>query len=173
MLVHKNNNEALELEKEVKNFISVLENKTRSLGQWTEKTKAHLAEEGLEVYLTFRNIVLECESFLEVVQRRVDRLKSDGHENKLQSQLDDLTVKQLTLATQASLHFLRCISNKDLPLGSREFFARELIELRRMQEILNEDRLKGRVAESALADQHKVAEILDMVIEKAPDLFEF
>ena len=133
-----------------------------------------MSGEGFKTYLEFRNLVVECESFNEIIQRRVKDAEKSGDKTDLQEQLDELSARQITLAINASLKIFCATSlKKNLPLGSRDIFIRELNDLHRMKKNFDNDRLKGKVDAAALEDQRKVEEILNVVIEKAPQLFSF
>lgn len=164
-------------QQQISSFIDNLKERTVELDRWTKIAEQSLEKDGdgFRTYLEFRDLVIECESFNEVIQRRLRNLKESGvaDQKSLQAQLDDLSARQLTLAIHASLKFLRYIANKNLPIGSRDVFIRELRDLHRMKQALDSKRLKGKIDEKALADQRKVEEILNTVISKAPELFSF
>ena len=173
MLVQSNHNKRAQNQKQITQFIGNLKERTQELDNWAKHAEASMDHDGLKTYLEFRDLVIECESFNEVIQRRLSKAEKDSPDPALQDQLDELTARQLTLAVHASLKFLRYIAEKNLPIGSKDVFIRELQDLHRMKKSLDNERLKGRVDEAALEDQRKVEEILKIVIEKAPQLFSF
>jgi len=158
---------------QITQFIGNLKEKTVELDGWAKHAEASLSGEGFKTYLEFRDLVVECESFNEIIQRRLEASNKDSENPDLQDQLDELSARQITLAIHASLKFLRYIAEKNLPIGSRDVFIRELQDLHRMKTSLDNARLKGKVDAAALEDQRKVEEILNVVIEKAPQLFSF
>jgi hypothetical protein len=158
---------------QITQFIGSLNEKTVELDGWAKHAENSLSGEGFKTYMEFRDLVVECESFNEVIQRRLEAAQKDSANPDLQEQLDALSARQITLAIHASLKFLRYIAEKNLPIGSRDLFIRELQDLHRMKQTLDQDRLKGKVDAAALEDQRKVEEILNVVIEKAPQLFSF
>lgn len=173
MLVDNSENNRNKQRQQITQFIGSLKDRTDELDGWARHAEAAMSGEGFKTYLEFRDLVVECESFNEVIQRRLEKSEKEGGNPDLQSQLDELTARQLTLAIHASLKFLRYIAEKNLPIGSRDVFIRELNDLHRMKKSLDNERLQGKVDEAALADQRKVEEILNVVIEKAPQLFSF
>lgn len=173
MLVRNGGDKRNKQRNQITQFINNLNNKTAELDGWAQHAEASLTGEGFKTYLEFRDLVIECESFNEIIQRRLEAVEKEGADADLQDQLDELSARQLTLAIHASLKFLKYIAEKDLPIGSRDVFIRELQDLHRMKKNLDNDRLKGKVDEAALEDQRKVEEILNVVIEKAPQLFSF
>jgi len=173
MLVDSSHNNQMKQREQIAQFIGNLKEKTDQLDGWAKQAEAALTGEGFKTYLEFRDLVIECESFNEIIQRRIAVAEEAGLTDELQTQLDELTARQLSLAIHASLKFLRYIADKNLPIGSRDVFIRELQDLHRMKQSLNNKRLKGKVDEKALQDQRKVEEILNVVIEKAPELFSF
>lgn len=173
MLVNNSHSNRHKQHNQIVQFIGSLKDKTNELNGWAKHAESSMKGEGFKTYLEFRDLVIECESFNEIIQRRLHSAEKDGLDPKLQDQLDELSARQLTLAIHASLKFLKYISEKNLPLGSRDVFIQELKDLHRMKKSLDNERLKGRVDEAALRDQQKVEEILNVVIEKAPQLFSF
>jgi hypothetical protein len=173
MLVDNSDTKRNKQRQQISQFIGSLKDKTDELDGWAKHAEAALSGEGFKTYLEFRDLVIECESFNEIIQRRLANSDTENDNPDLQSQLDQLTARQLSLAIHASLNFLRYISEKNLPIGSRDVFIRELNDLHRMKKILNNERLHDKVDQTALEDQRKVEEILNVVIEKAPQLFSF
>lgn len=173
MLVDDRKNKQLKQRQQISQFIDSLKDKTDELDIWAKQAENTLTGEGFKTYLEFRDLVVECESFNEIIQRRLSVSEKEGENADLQEKLDELTARQLSLAMHASLKFLKYISEKNLPLGSKEVFIRELHDLHRMQQSLESERLHDKVDASALEEQKKVEEILTMVIEKAPQLFSF
>lgn len=173
MLVDQAHDKRNKQRNQITQFIGSLKDKTVELGGWAKHAEASLSGEGFKNYLEFRDLVVECESFNEVIQRRLQTADKDCENPDLQSQLDELTARQVTLAIHASLKFLRYIAEKNLPIGSRDVFIRELQDLHRMKQALDNERIKDKVDAAALEDQRKVEEILNVVIEKAPQLFSF
>ena len=173
MLVSSSDDTRSKQRTQITQFIQSLNDKTEELGSWAQQAENSLTGEGFKTYLEFRDLVIECESFNEVIQRRLESSEKEGTHPDLQDQLDELSARQLTLAIHASLKFLKYIADKNLPLGSRDVFIQELKDLHRMKVSLDNERLQGKVDEAALQDQQKVEEILSVVIEKAPQLFSF
>ena len=173
MLVNNNDDKRNKQRTQITQFIGSLKDRTNELNGWAQHAEASLSGEGFKTYLEFRDMVIECESFNEVIQRRLASAEKEGENPDLQDQLDELSARQLTLAIHASLKFLRYISEKNLPIGSRDVFIRELQDLHRMKKSFDNERLQGKVDQAALDDQKKVEEILNVVIEKAPQLFSF
>ena len=173
MLINSNQNKSQKQRAQITQFIGSLKEKTAELDGWAQHAEASLTGEGFKTYLEFRELVVECESFNEIIQRRLGAAEKEGSNPDLQDQLDELSARQVTLAIHASLKFLRYIAEKNLPIGSRDVFIRELQDLHRMKKALDNERLQGKVDEKALEDQRKVEEILNVVIEKAPQLFSF
>ncbi|SCA55398.1 hypothetical protein MTBPR1_100039 [Candidatus Terasakiella magnetica] len=173
MLVDSNHSNKNKQREQITQFIGSLKEKTEELNGWARHAEASLTGEGFGTYLEFRDLVIECESFNEIIQRRLTTDDKPSDNPDLQDQLDELSARQLTLAIHASLKFLRYIAEKNLPIGSRDVFIRELQDLHRMKKTLDNERLQGKVDQAALDDQRKVEEILNVVIEKAPQLFSF
>jgi hypothetical protein len=173
MLVQSGDDKRNKQRTQITQFIGSLKDKTNELDGWAQNAEKTMSGEGFKTYLEFRDLVVECESFNEIIQRRVKDAEKSGDKTDLQEQLDELSARQITLAINASLKFLRYISEKNLPLGSRDIFIRELNDLHRMKKNFDNERLKGKVDAAALEDQRKVEEILNVVIEKAPQLFSF
>ncbi|MDV7341771.1 hypothetical protein RYZ26_19375 [Terasakiella sp. A23] len=173
MLVNNGSNKRDAQRNQITQFIGSLKDKTNELDGWAQNAEATMTGEGFKTYLEFRDLVIECESFNEIIQRRLTSAEKEGDNPDLQDQLDELSARQLTLAIHASLKFLKYISEKNLPLGSRDVFIQELKDLHRMKQSLDNERLQGKVDAAALEDQRKVEEILNVVIEKAPQLFSF
>ncbi len=173
MLVSSSEDKRGKQRTQITQFIDSLNTKTEELGSWAQHAESSMSGEGFKTYLEFRDLVIECESFNEIIQRRLESAEKDSSHPDLQDQLDELSARQLTLAIHASLKFLKYIADKNLPIGSRDVFLQELKDLHRMKVSLDNERLKGKVDEAALKDQEKVEEILNVVIDKAPQLFSF
>lgn len=173
MLVNQGDDKRNKQRTQITQFIGNLNERTVELGGWAKNAEKSLSGEGFKTYMEFRDLVVECESFNEIIQRRLEDADKDSENPDLQDQLDILSARQVTLAIHASLKFLRYIAEKNLPIGSRDVFIRELQDLHRMKKSLDNERLKGKVDAAALEDQRKVEEILNVVIEKAPQLFSF
>ncbi len=173
MLVESSQEKRKKHRTQITEFIGSLREKTNELDGWAKQAEDTMNGEGFKTYLEFRDLVIECESFNEIIQRRLTSAEKEGIDPDLQDQLDELSARQLTLAIHASLKFLHYISEKNLPIGSRDVFIRELKDLHRMKQSLDNERMQGKIDEAALDDQKKVEEILNMVIEKAPQLFSF
>lgn len=173
MLVDNSDDKTQKQRAQISDFIANLKGRTEALDGWAKHAQQGLTGDSFTTYLEFRDLVIECESFNEVIQRRIEKAEQEGAHDDLQEQLDTLTARQLTLAMQASLKFLKYIADKNLPLGSRDVFIKELNDLYRMKKNLDKERIQEKVDPAALEDQRKVEEILATVIEKAPQLFSF
>ena len=112
----------------------------------------------------------ECLSFLVIIERRIG-LQSEGQKQRLLEQFETLTAAVWSILLDGALGYLTVICERDhLPLGSEHVFIQELKTLHDAEKILGEGRYEKHLVSAAMEQRAKAEEILNMVIDRAPEM---
>ncbi len=130
-------------------------------------------QDKFQAYQEFKRRCDDFDTLSILIEHRLKNMKG-GAERDLDEKFDELCLFLLSATLTASLHFLRILAERDaLPLGSRDVFMRELRNLHRANEKMNDPKYAPRINERTGADLKVAEEILATIIERAPALLDF
>lgn len=126
-----------------------------------------------QAYQEFKRRCDDFDTLSILIEHRLKNMKG-GVEKDLDEKFDELCLYLLSATLTASLHFLRILAERDaLPLGSRDVFMRELRNLHRAHEKMNDPKYAARISERTGSDLKVAEEILATIIDRAPALLDF
>jgi hypothetical protein len=158
---------------EVEQLLGALEQSATSVIKTAGLASAEAKKDKFQAYQKFKVKCDDFDTLSILIEHRLKNMRG-GKEKDLEEKFEELTLFLFTATLTASLHFLRILSERDaLPLGSRDLFMRELRNLHRANEKVNEDRFAKRIGERTRNDIKVAEEILSVIIDRAPALLDF
>lgn len=159
--------------RDVEELLSALEQGATAVVQTARLASAEAKRDKFQAYQEFKRRCDDFDTLSILIEHRLKNMKG-GAEKDLDEKFDELCLFLLSATLTASLHFLRILAERDaLPLGSRDVFMRELRNLHRAHEKMNDPKYAARINDRATADLKVAEEILATIIERAPALLDF
>jgi hypothetical protein len=158
--------------REVQQLLGALETSASDVIKTAGIASKEAKRDKFQAYQEFKVRCDDFDTLSILIEHRLKNMKG-GHEKDLEEKFEELTLFLLSATLTASLHFLRILAERDaLPLGSRDVFMRELRNLHRAHEKMNDPKFSPRINERATADLKVAEEILATIIERAPALLD-
>ena len=159
--------------RDVEELLLALEQGATAVVKSASLASAEAKKDKFQAYQEFKRRCDDFDTLSILIEHRLKNMKG-GAERDLDEKFDELCLFLLSATLTASLHFLRILAERDaLPLGSRDVFMRELRNLHRAHEKMNDPKYAPRINERAGADLKVAEEILATIIERAPALLDF
>ena len=156
--------------KDAEHFLALLEQRVTELCEISHKPKNHPDGINFDDYSKFREMMAECLSFMVIIERRIG-LQGEGQKQRLLEQFETLTAAVWSILLDGALGYLTVICDRDhLPLGSEHVFIQELKTLHDAEKILGEGKYEKHLVSAAMEQRAKAEEILNMVIDRAPEM---
>ncbi len=159
--------------REVEQLLGALEQSASAVIKTAGLASTEAKRDKFQAYQEFKRRCDDFDTLSILIEHRLKNMKG-GREKDLDDKFEELTLFLLSATLTASLHFLRILAERDaLPLGSRDVFMRELRNLHRAHEKMNDPKYSARISERTTADLKVAEEILTTIIERAPALLDF
>jgi hypothetical protein len=159
--------------RDVEELLLALERGATAVVKAAGQASAEAKRDKFQAYQEFKSRCDDFDTLSILIEHRLKNMKG-GAEKDLDDKFEELTLFLLSATLTASLHFLRILAERDaLPLGSRDVFMRELRNLHRAHEKMNDPRYAPRISERTGSDLKVAEEILATIIERAPALLDF
>lgn len=159
--------------RDVQELLKALEQGATAVIQSAGLASAEAKQDKFQAYQDFKRRCDDFDTLSILIEHRLKNMRN-GVEQDLADKFEELTLFLLSATLTASLHFLRILAERDaLPLGSRDVFMRELRNLHRAHEKMNDPKYAPRINERTGADLKVAEEILATIIERAPALLDF
>lgn len=159
--------------RDVEELLSALEQGATAVVQSAGLASAEAKRDKFQAYQEFKRRCDDFDTLSILIEHRLKNMRN-GAEQDLADKFEELTIFLLSATLTASLHFLRILAERDaLPLGSRDVFMRELRNLHRAHEKMNDPKYAARLNERTGSDLKVAEEILATIIERAPALLDF
>ncbi len=158
---------------EVEQLLGALEQSASAVIKTAGHASTEAKRDKFQAYQQFKQRCDDFDTLSILIEHRLKNMKG-GKEKDLEDKFEELTLFLLSATLTASLHFLRILSERDaLPLGSRDVFMRELRNLHRAHEKMNDPKYSARINDRTVADLKVAEDILATIIERAPALLDF
>jgi hypothetical protein len=159
--------------RDVEELLLALEQGATAVVKSAGLASAEAKQDKFQAYQEFKRRCDDFDTLSILIEHRLKNMKG-GAERDLDEKFDELCLFLLSATLTASLHFLRILAERDaLPLGSRDVFMRELRNLHRAHEKMNDPKFAPRINERTGSDLKVAEEILATIIERAPALLDF
>ncbi|HTP83528.1 MAG TPA: hypothetical protein VMQ11_11310 [Alphaproteobacteria bacterium] len=159
--------------RDVEELLLALEQGATAVVKSAGLASAEAKQDKFQAYQEFKRRCDDFDTLSILIEHRLKNMKG-GVERDLDEKFDELCLFLLSATLTASLHFLRILAERDaLPLGSRDVFMRELRNLHRAHEKMNDPKYGPRINERTGSDLKVAEEILATIIERAPALLDF
>ena len=156
--------------KDAQHFLALLEQRVTELQEISNYPKDNPDEINFDDYSKFREMMAECLSFMVIIERRISQ-QEIGQKERLLDQFDTLTAAVWSTLLDGALGYLTVICERNhLPLGSQHVFVQELKTLHDAEKILGEGRYEKHLISTAMEQRAKAEKILNMVIDRAPQM---
>ena len=157
-------------EHDAERFLTALQESVQELLVLSKVPTADPTEISFIDYTKFREKTDECLSFLVIIEGRINEVEGERKE-LLSEQFDKLVTATWSVLMEGSISFLSVLSEREyLPVGTRHVFEQELKTLSEAEEVMKENKNEKFLASNMTEKRAKAREILNVVIEKAPEL---
>ena len=159
-----------ETEHDAERFLTALEQKVQELLVLSKIPISNPAKLSFVDYKKFREKSAECLSFLVIIEGRISEVEGE-RKDLLSEQFDKLVVATWSVLMEGSIGFLTVLSERTyLPVGTRHVFEQELKTLSEAEDVMKENNNQMLLADNMAEKRAKAKEILNVVIERAPEL---
>ena len=166
------NNTNNETEHDAERFLTALQEKVQELLVLSKVPAADPEKLSFVDYTKFREKTDECLSFLVIIEGRINEVEGERKE-LLSEQFDKLVTATWSVLMEGSISFLSVLSEREyLPVGTRHVFEQELKTLSEAEEVMKENKNEKFLASNMQEKRAKARQILNTVIEKAPQLLD-
>ena len=157
-------------EQDAERFLSALEGSIQELLTLSKVPIANPEQLKFDEYKKFRDKTDECLSFLVIIEGRIGEVEGERKE-LLTEQFDKLVVATWSVLMEGSFGFLSVLSEREyLPIGTKHVFQQELKTLSEAEEVMTKNQNKRFLSSNMTERRTKARNILDVVIERAPEL---
>ena len=157
-------------EHDAERFLTALEQKVQELLVLSKIPISNPAKLSFVDYKRFREKSAECLSFLVIIEGRISEVEGE-RKNLLSEQFDKLVVATWSVLMEGSIGFLTVLSERTyLPVGTRHVFEQELKTLSEAEDVMKENNNQKLLSDNMAEKRAKAKEILNVVIERAPEL---
>lgn len=157
-------------EHDAERFLTALQDKVQELLVLSKVPAANPDKLSFVDYSKFREKTEECLSFLVIIEGRINEVKGERKE-LLSEQFDKLVTATWSVLMEGSISFLSVLSEREyLPVGTRHVFEQELKTLSEAEEVMKENKNEKFLSTTMVEKRAKAREILNVVIDKAPQL---
>ena len=159
-------------EHDAERFLTALQEKVQELLVLSKIPAADPETLSFVDYTKFREKTDECLSFLVIIEGRISEVEGERKE-LLSEQFDKLVTATWSVLMEGSISFLSVLSEREfLPVGTRHVFEQELKTLSEAEEVMKENKNEKFLASNMTEKRAKARQILNVVIEKAPELLD-
>ena len=157
-------------EHDAERFLTALEEKVQELLVLSKIPISNPTKLSFVDYKKFREKSDECLSFLVIIEGRISEVEGE-RKDLLSEQFDKLVVATWSVLMEGSIGFLTVLSEREyLPVGTRHVFEQELKTLSEAEDVMKENKNQKLLADNMAEKRAKAKEILNVVIERAPEL---
>jgi len=157
-------------EHDAERFLTALEQKVQELLVLSKIPISNPAKLSFVDYKKFREKSDECLSFLVIIEGRISEVEGE-RKDLLSEQFDKLVVATWSVLMEGSIGFLTVLSEREyLPVGTRHVFEQELKTLSEAEDVMKENNNQKLLSDNMAEKRAKAKEILNVVIERAPEL---
>lgn len=161
------------LRTETRDFLIVLDNHVTHLRKTAVAFSDPRHHPSYASYMSFRREVGSCIGFSTIIEHRLEQLGDDIEPSVIEN-YDHLVIDVWTALLDGARRYLETIGKKkELPLGSRGLYEIELKTLADARLSLDDNRYKDIVPAHVLENLKASEDLLDEILERAPDLQEF
>ena len=159
-------------EHDAERFLTALQEKVQELLVLSKIPAADPETLSFVDYTKFREKTDECLSFLVIIEGRISEVEGERKE-LLSEQFDKLVTATWSVLMEGSIGFLSVLSEREfLPVGTRHVFQQELKTLSEAEEVMKENKNEKFLGSNMTEKRAKARQILNVVIEKAPELLD-
>jgi len=156
----------------VRALIAELQEQATRLLDYSKQVEREADRRGLTGYRDLQQKVMEFDSFAAVIENQLIDIKFRDKDD-LRRRFDDVTLVVLSALVGAKLRFLNTFKNRQIPLGTRGVFIKELRAIRAASDRLTDPKHRAQLSAEA-GDNIKVAEnVLRDIISRAVDIPRF
>ena len=157
-------------EHDAERFLTALQDKVQELLALSKVPSVDPDNLSFVDYTKFRSKTDECLSFLVIIEGRINEVEGERKE-LLSEQFDKLVTATWSVLMEGSISFLSVLSEREyLPVGTRHVFEQELKTLSEAEEVMKDNKNEKFLSSSMIEKRAKAREILNVVIDKAPEL---
>ncbi|MCZ8309940.1 MAG: hypothetical protein O9320_03740 [Magnetospirillum sp.] len=161
------------LEAEIERFLDALDEKSSTLREVVAATKSEVARSSFANYKKFSDVCGDFDSFCILIEYRLKRLPQGPARAQLGARFQAARVAHMSRQLKTSIELMGLVASvRELPLGAKDVFLRELRSIYALKNALSEPPFADGVAPETAHDIDLAEKILREIIERAPTMLE-
>jgi hypothetical protein len=158
---------------EAERFLEALDEKSRAIDETITEAKNGVAHSSFAAYKAFSDATSDFDGFCILIEYRIKKVTDDAQRASLDSRLLTVRVHAMTRMLKASIDLIGAVANqKELPLGAKDVFLRELRSVYNLKNSLSRPPFAGQLPGDTGHDVDLAEKILREIIDKAPALLD-
>jgi hypothetical protein len=161
------------LEAEIERFLDALDEKSSVLRDVVVATKSEVARSSFANYKKFADACGDFDSFCILIEYRLKRLPQGPARAQLGARFQAARVAHMARQLKTSIELMGLVASaRELPLGAKDVFLRELRSIYALKNALSEPPFADGLAPENARDIELAEKILREIIERAPTMLE-
>ena len=158
---------------EARRFLDALDEKAEGISTLLANTKADVARSSYSAYKRFADAVNDFDSFCILIEYRIKRVPEGEERTTLEARFQSARLAHMSRQLKTSIEMMALVASaKELPLGAKDLFLRELRAIYTLKNSLSSPPFDGNLPAENAHDVELAEKILREVIERAPALLD-
>lgn len=158
---------------EAERFLGALDEKSLAIDDAIAQAKSGVAHSSFAAYKVFSDAASDFDGFCILIEYRIKKIPGEAERAGFEARLLTARVHAMTRMLKASIELIGAVANqKELPLGAKDVFLRELRSIYNLKNTLSRPPFVGQLPGDTEHDLDLAEKILREIIDKAPALLE-
>jgi hypothetical protein len=158
---------------EARRFLDALDEKADGITALLADTKADVARSSYSAYKRFADAVNDFDSFCILIEYRIKRVPEGEERTTLEARFQSARLAHMSRQLKTSIEMMAVVASaKELPLGAKDLFLRELRAIYTLKNSLSSPPFDGNLPAETAHDVELAEKILREIIERAPALLD-
>lgn len=158
---------------EARRFLDALDEKAEGIAEVVARTKDDVARSSYSAYKRFADAVNDFDSFCILIEYRIKKVPEGDERVALEARFRSARVGQMSRQLKTSIELMGLVATaKELPLGAKELFLRELRAIYTLKNALSGPPYSDGLQGETVHDVELAEKILREIIERAPALLD-
>ncbi|MBI3506138.1 MAG: hypothetical protein HY059_14970 [Proteobacteria bacterium] len=158
---------------EARRFLDALDEKAEGIAEVLAHTKEDVARSSYSAYKRFADAVSDFDSFCILIEYRIKKVEPGEERTTLDARFHSARVGQMARQLKTSIELMALVASaKELPLGAKELFLRELRAIYTLKNALSGPPYSTGLQGDTVHDVELAEKILHEIIERAPALLD-
>jgi len=158
---------------EARRFLDALDEKADGIATLLAGTKDDVARSSYSAYKRFADAVNDFDSFCILIEYRIKRVPEGDERMSLEARFQSARLAHMSRQLKTSIEMMALVAAaKELPLGAKDLFLRELRAIYALKNSLSSPPFDGNLPAETAHDVELAEKILREIIERAPALLD-